>query len=50
MAITVVSLGVALTVVGCSSSTTTGKDKMGGEKMGSDKMGGGKMDGGKMDD
>ena len=51
LAVAIVSLGLGLTVAGCSSSTPTGKDKMGAEKdkMGADKMGGDKMDKDKMD-
>jgi pentapeptide MXKDX repeat protein len=41
--VAVVALGLGVAVVGCSSSTTTGKDKMQGDKMGTDKMGGDKM-------
>jgi hypothetical protein len=41
--VAVVSLGLGLAVVGCDSSTTSGKANMVGEKMG-DKMGGEKMD------
>ena len=48
IAVTVVSLGVGLTVVGCGSSTTVEKDKMGKDKMGKDKMDSGKMGGDKM--
>jgi hypothetical protein len=43
IAVTVVSLGLGLAVVGCNSSTTTGKDKMGTDKMSTEKMGGEKM-------
>jgi hypothetical protein len=44
----VVGLGIGLALMGCGSSTPTGKDKMGGEKMGGEKMNGGKMGGDKM--
>ena len=43
--VAVLSMGLGLAIGGCGSSTTTGKEKMGGSK-----MDGGKMDGGKMDD
>jgi hypothetical protein len=53
IAVAVVGLCLGLAIVGCGSSTPTGKDKM-GDKMGGDKMDGGKMggqmDGGKMGD
>jgi len=43
----VVCLGLALTVVGCGSSTAN-NDKMASEKMSGDKMSGDKMNGDKM--
>ena len=46
--VVVVGVALGLAVVGCGSSTTTGKDKMQGDKMGTDKMGGDKMGGDKM--
>jgi len=54
VAVTVVALGVGTVIVGCDTSTSNGKDKMGGDKtnagkMGDDKMGGDKMGGNKMD-
>ena len=49
IAVAVVGLSLGLAVVGCGSSTTTGKDKMGGDKMSGDKMSGDKMGGDKMD-
>jgi pentapeptide MXKDX repeat protein len=58
VAVAVVALGVGTVIVGCDTSTSNGKDKMGGDKtnagkmgddkMGEDKMGGNKMDGDKM--
>jgi hypothetical protein len=66
MGVVVVSLGLSLAVVGCSSGVSSekdkmspgnGKDKMSNDKMSSDKMGNGKdkmssdkMSGGKMED
>jgi pentapeptide MXKDX repeat protein len=41
--VSVVGLCLGLAVAGCGSSTTTGKDKMGGDKMSTNKMGGDKM-------
>jgi pentapeptide MXKDX repeat protein len=38
IAAAVVGLGLSLAIVGCTSSTTESKDKMGVEKMGGDKM------------
>jgi pentapeptide MXKDX repeat protein len=54
VAVAVVALGVGTVIVGCDTSTSNGKDKMGGDKtnagkMGDDKMGGDKMGGNKMD-
>ena len=49
-AIAVVGLGLTLAAVGCGSSPSSRKDKMGGDKMGADKMGGDKMGGDKMKD
>jgi pentapeptide MXKDX repeat protein len=46
--VTVVALGLGLAVVGCSSSTPPGKDKMQDDKMGTDKMHGDKMGSDKM--
>ena len=33
IAVAVLGLGLGLSVVGCGSSVTTGKDKMGGDKL-----------------
>jgi pentapeptide MXKDX repeat protein len=46
--VVVVGVALGLAVVGCGSSTTTGKDKMQGDKMGTDKMQGDKMQSDKM--
>jgi hypothetical protein len=46
--VAVLGVGLGLAVVGCGSSTPSGKDKMGGDKMSGDKMGGDKMGGDKM--
>ena len=53
VALAVVALGVGTVIVGCDTSTSNGKDKMGGDKpnagkMGDDKMAGDKMGGNKM--
>jgi hypothetical protein len=49
ISVAVLSMGLGLAIGGCGSSTTTGKDKMGGSKMDDGKMKDGKMDGVKMD-
>jgi pentapeptide MXKDX repeat protein len=48
VSVTAVGLGVGLAIVGCGSSTPTGKDKMGSDKMNTGKMGGDKMSGDEM--
>jgi pentapeptide MXKDX repeat protein len=48
LAVVVVGVSLGVAVVGCGSSPSTNKDKMGSDKMGSDKMmGGDKMGGDK---